>query len=177
MEQRTVVSGKELIKIAKTTSPIGIKGDVKIVPLFFNVEELNGLFSLCKNEIYLVRGSEFPKRVSLSSSRESKDHLSMTFEGIETRTQATDLSKLDVYVPYPIYSKYVQDTNNVFGYIGYMVEDRKLGAVGKVTDVLRQVQTLLVVDDKLVPFVKEFVESIDYNNKLIKTNLPEGLLE
>jgi len=183
MEQRIVVSGKELIKIAKTTSPIGMKGGVKTAPLFFNATELDEVLSLCSEELYLIRGNEFPKKVSLSSSKPSSNFLELSFKGLQTRTDAEKLSRLDVYVLFNVYSKYLRDTNSVFGYIGFSVKDKVLGVIGKVAGISRHAQTLLVIDDgrggkeKLVPFVKEFVVFVDYDNKLITTTLPEGIFE
>jgi ribosomal 30S subunit maturation factor RimM len=61
MEQRIVVSGKELVGIAKVTSSVGIKGGVKITPLFFNVEETMELIQK-STDAYIYTLSRFFQR-------------------------------------------------------------------------------------------------------------------
>lgn len=66
---------------------------------------------------------------------------------------------------------------------GYEVVDSRLGDLGKVKEVNDATANVLLVvdtpdgDELLVPFVDEFVEEIDQDNKRIVVSLPEGLLE
>ncbi|MFH1223971.1 MAG: hypothetical protein V1647_06490 [Pseudomonadota bacterium] len=177
MEQRIVVSGKELVRVARITSPVGVNGGVKSAPVFFNTKELGELFSVCAEGLFLIRGSQFPKKMSVASLKVSEKYVDMKFKEAGTRNDAIKLCETDVYVPYDVYLKYLKDTKSIFGYVGYSVVDKKLGALGEVTEVVRDKQTFLVVGVKLIPFVKELVESVDYERKLIKTILPEGIFE
>ncbi|MCX6113581.1 MAG: hypothetical protein NTY22_09975, partial [Proteobacteria bacterium] len=73
MEQRIVVSGRELIKIGKLTSTVGIKGSVKITPLFFSPDELMDLITNYAKDIYLYSEDSFPKKLILTSYRLGKN--------------------------------------------------------------------------------------------------------
>lgn len=64
--------------------------------------------------------------------------------------------------------------------VGKQVEDKNLGPIGKIEDMSgTQTQKHLVVDydgrEVMIPYVDEIVISVEDN--VVKTNLPEGILE
>lgn len=176
-----VVSGRELIKIGKLTSTIGIKGSVKITPLFFNAEEiLELIINYAKNNIYAYSDGTFPKKITLISSRLSKNTIVAEFKEIKTIEDSKKSLGKAIIVEKDVYETYLQQTDSFVKYIGYTVEDINLGVLGQVTDVQRSGQKLLIIDDgtsdgKMIPFVPQFIDIIDDKNKCVKTNLPEGI--
>ncbi len=180
MDQRVVVAGRELIIVARVNSGIGIKGGVKNAPIFFTPKELKELFVEFPEDLYILKGKQFPRKISVSNVSSDNRYVKMDVEGVGTRTEADKLGGSLVAVLYSSYLKYLDDTKSVFRYIGYMVRDINIGDVGVIDSIIRQGQTLFVIrtnvdQEVLVPFVDELVESIDDKKKLIKMDLPEGL--
>ena len=180
MEQLMVVSGRELIKIGKLTSTVGIKGSVKVTPLFFSPDELMDLITHYAKDIYLYSEGAFPKKLTLTSHRFGKNTITASFEEISSIKDSKDNIGKTIVVDYKEYCEYLKRTNSIIKYIGYVVEDVAMGRIGTVVNIQRQGQKLLIIDDgtrdgKLVPFVSQFIDNIDDENKCVKTNLPEGI--
>ncbi len=180
MEQHIVVSDRELIKIGKLTSTVGINGSVKITPFFFTSDELLDLITNYASELYLYSEKTFPRRLTLSSCRLSKGTVTACFEEISNITESQDNLGRSLFVDNEVYAEYLKKTDSIIKYMGYSVKDVNLGDIGTVVGVQRQGQKLLIVDDgtgdeKLVPFVPQFIDNIDDQNKCVKTNLPEGI--
>ena len=172
MEQLLVVSGRSLVKVAKIKSSIGIHGDVKIVPIFFTLPELKTLVSLCGNDAYAVASGNFPKKLNITDVEEKGTAL--VIKGSNSNVQG------DLYVDEAIYRQYIKDSGNIFRLVGYKVIDSMLGEVGTVHSILRGKQDLVSLDakeEKLFPFVNDLIESIDDDNKIIRTKLPEGIFK
>jgi 16S rRNA processing protein RimM len=182
MEQRLVVSGKELIRIAKITSTIGIKGGVKATPLFFNTQETMEILNLCSNSVYLYSDDIFPKPVDIKKFSKSKGGILLSIEELKNINDAQGSIGLYLLVDYKLYTEYMESTDNVLRYLGYTVIDNNLGNLGVVKNINRQAQVLLEIEavsstERLVPFVKDLIEEIDHKNRIIKTNLPGGIFE
>jgi 16S rRNA processing protein RimM len=181
MEQLIVVSGRELAKIGKLTSTVGIRGGVKITPLFFisSAELLDILLNYAK-DLYLYSDGAFPKKLTLTSHRLGKGTIAASFDEITDIKEAKNSLGRSIVIDRKDYDVYLKKTDSMIKYIGYSVEDINLGRIGEVANVSRKGQKLLIIDDgtrdgKLVPFVPEFIESIDDEKKCVKTNLPEGI--
>lgn len=178
MEQLIVVSGRTLLKIAKIKGSIGLKGDIKIVPLFFTVKELSDLFSSCSNELYFFSESTFPKKINVKEAKQKDFGLTVSLVDLHSRTEADKFNDFYVCVDHGLYKDFLKHTKNIFRLVGYTVIDKKLGQLGLVHSVLRGKQELIALDDKeekLIPFVNDLIESVDDDNKVIKTILPEGI--
>lgn len=181
MEQLIVVSGRELVKIGKLTSTVGIRGGVKITPLFFmSTDELLDVLINHATDIYLYSDGTFPKKLTLTSHRLGKGTIKASFAEINDLQEAKSGVGKSIVVDRKGYDNYMKNTDSMIKYIGYSVEDISLGSIGVVANVSRRGQKLLIIDDgtrdgKLVPFVPEFIEVIDDEKKCVKTNLPEGI--
>ncbi|KAA6328221.1 Ribosome maturation factor RimM, partial [termite gut metagenome] len=105
-------------------------------------------------------------------------------EGIDTAERAHTFTNVEVY--YPV--KYVvnveksdAESSSIDAYIGFEVESVTLGTLGKITDIdTSTINTLFVVENEkgelLIPVCEEFIVEIDYENKRIQMNLPDGLV-
>ena len=82
------------------------------------------------------------------------------------------------------YAKEAEDGEYSWQYfIGFDTEDIQLGHLGELVDVDEStVNTLFVVErpngeEILIPAQETFIEDIDHEKRLIKFNLPDGLLD
>lgn len=181
MGQFVVVAGRELVIVGRINSPIGIKGRVKLAPIFFNTQELKSLLTLYPNDVYVLKDKDFPKKLLISNINSDNKFVRVDLCDIITRTQAEDLNGAMLAVLSDKYTKYINDTKSIFRYIGYMISDVNHGNIGILRSLSRQGQVLFDVvkndgADVLIPFADALVKKIDEDNKLILMDLPEGLL-
>jgi ribosomal 30S subunit maturation factor RimM len=175
MEQQVVVSGKKLLSIAKLTSVVGLKGDFKVSPVSLDLKELKNFLIKCKT-FFLYSKNKFPKKVNLKILKDRKDFLILNFNEIEDITCAKDFKDYLVLADKDKLDKFLSKTKSSLSLIGFKVLDKKLGFLGKIIDIDRRAQELIVLEDKKVfPMVDNFIDIIDYENKLLKVNLPEGI--
>ena len=104
------------------------------------------------------------------------------FDGITDIEQANNLKAASLWLPLTVLPEL---TGNAFYYheiTGFRVEDQNHGDIGVVKAVYTSAkQDLIAVEHKgveiLVPISSDIILTIDKPGQLIKTNLPEGLLE
>ena len=117
-----------------------------------------------------------------SSSLHKNDFLRIRFEDVKTEEEADALLGNDLYLPLQMLPKL---TGNKFYYhevIGFEVEDKRLGIVGKIQSINDSTAQPLfeVLQDKkeiLIPMIDHFLLKIDRENKKVIMDLPEGLIE
>ena len=105
------------------------------------------------------------------------------FERIDTNEAASIFTNKEVYFP-KSYAEEAEDGEYSWQYfIGFDTEDAQHGHLGELVDVDEStVNTLFVVErpngeEILIPAQETFIEDIDHEKRLIKFNLPDGLLE
>ena len=105
------------------------------------------------------------------------------FERIDTNEAASIFTNKEVYFP-KSYAEEAEDGEYSWQYfIGFDTEDATHGHLGELVDVDEStVNTLFVVErpngeELLIPAQETFIEDIDHEKRLIKFNLPDGLLE
>ncbi|MBO7602382.1 MAG: 16S rRNA processing protein RimM [Bacteroidaceae bacterium] len=103
-------------------------------------------------------------------------------EGIDTEQQARRMNNVEVYFPKE-HAEELDDDELTWNYfVGFQIYDINKGEIGKVTDVDDStINTLFVVDHKgtevLIPAQEDFIVELDREAKVIRMDLPEGLLE
>ena len=107
-----------------------------------------------------------------------------SFSQIQTRNQAEELKKAEVWVSANLLVSADGDQPFLSELLNFTIEDSLLGSVGQIIDFSTNGnQDLLVLDKKVngqnieIPFVKNFVQEVNYKTKTIHTTLPEGLLQ
>lgn len=160
------------ILIGKITSPVGLKGEVKV----YNYSDRTQIYE--ETEVFYL-GDE-PRK--LERFRTQKNMLVIKFEGVETREAAEDLRNREVFVTRDDLPELEEGEYYLRDLIGMEVfQDEEL--IGKVADVITNTsQDILKVEtaegrEALIPVVDPIVESIDTDKKIITVDLPEGLLD
>ena len=163
----------EKIKIGKITSPVGLKGEVKIMS-----------YSEDPDRFEILEGVYFADESfhEILGVRYKGPSIILTLEGIDDRTAAerargTELFMNEEDLPeLPRGSYYVRDI------VGFSVCTEEGKTIGTLKDVLTNTgQDLYVVKgeekDILIPGAKEIVKNIDVEKGVITVDPPEGLLE
>ena len=97
----------------------------------------------------------------------------------------------DIYIDISIFKSNSGESLYLIEIEGFTVFDQQLKNIGYIAGFSTNgLQDLLIIKDKKtdglsssvqaeyeIPFVKEFIVNIDYLNKILTTNLPEGLLD
>lgn len=108
----------------------------------------------------------------------SDDRVLITLHDIDTAEKAQNLVGIEVFFPFALSDKSREDVICFNDLIGFTVEG--LGTVTGIDDYTDNILLEVRTDEGkqiLIPAVEEFVESVDYDKKIIKVQLPEGLLE
>ena len=105
------------------------------------------------------------------------------FERIDTNEAAAIFTNKEVYFP-KSYAEQAEDGEYSWQYfIGFDTEDSQYGHLGLLVDVDEStINTLFVVErpdgkELLIPAQEAFINDIDHAERIIKFNLPDGLLE
>lgn len=165
-------------KVGKIKDAHGLKGDVYV--LIFSgdtswVKELKS-FALGADEHSL-------KNYTVEKAKAFKDGLMLKAEGISDRNQSEELKGKMFYIPEDLLVSdegetiFLNEIENFDFYSG----DEKVGVIVGFSS--NGMQDLLVVEKISnkktvdVPFVEDFIEEIDFDNRKVIMTLPPGLLD
>ena len=103
----------------------------------------------------------------------------MKFEDVDTQQRATELTGCDVYFPRALAADDDGDVSLSL-LVGFdLVEANSERTVGRIAAIDDSTANLLfeLEDGRLIPANDDLITDIDTKNKVIKMNIPEGLLE
>ncbi|MFT3794997.1 ribosome maturation factor RimM [Flavobacterium sp.] len=108
--------------------------------------------------------------------------LRVKFEDVDSEADADEIIGCAVYLPLKMLPKLEGNKFYFHEVIGFAIEDQRLGIVGTIESVNDSTaQPLFEVrrDGKelLIPMIDHFIVEVDRKNKVIKMDLPEGLVE
>jgi 16S rRNA processing protein RimM len=162
----------EKILMGKIVNVVGLKGEVKVYSYTDRNERFEELETIwLDNKQYNIQNVRYQNKVVI-----------IKLEGINDRNQAELQRNKKVYIEETDLQELPEDTYYVRDLIGMEVvtETEKLG---EITDVIQNAaQDLYEVkteDGKkiYIPVVKQFVLDVDMETRVVKVELPEGLLD
>ena len=170
-----MIRKEEVFKIGVINKPHGVKGEVSFTftdDLFDRVD--------CDYLILLMDGILVP--FFIEEYRFRSDNVALVkFEDIDTAEQARRFTNVEVYFP----KKYMDEEEDVTSwnfFIGFRVEDVRHGYLGEITNVDDSTLNVLFAIEKdgeelLLPAHEEFIIDLDRERKVIKVDVPDGLIE
>lgn len=165
------------IRIGKIMDAHGIRGEIGVVVGSGDVSWINDA-----EVLYIPRKNIFEEH-KIKKIRAHKKGFICHLENFDDRNKAEEYKGREVWVSKDLFVSEDGEALFLSEILGFEIEDVRLGALGKISNFSSNgKQDLLVIEredliELEIPFVKEFVESIDFQNKKIKMNLPEGLLQ
>lgn len=171
-----MIKKEEVFKIGIINKPHGVKGEVSFTftdDIFDQVED-------CDYLVLLLDGILVP--FFIEEYRFRSDNVALVkFEGIDSTEKARTLTNVEVY--YPV--KFMDDQEEISSwnyFIGFRVEDIHHGCLGTVVDVDDATMNVLFViengdEEVLLPAHEEFILDIDRKKKILKVDIPDGLLD
>jgi len=120
----------------------------------------------------------FIERCSLQKS----SLLRVKFEDVNDEADAESLLKSELYLPLDFLPKLEGNQFYFHEIIGFSVEDERFGTVGTITGVNDTTSQALFEIDKdgkeiLIPINDDFILEVNREDKIIKVDVPEGLIE
>ena len=106
----------------------------------------------------------------------------LKFDGINSESQARELSGLTVYLPKTLLEKVEDDEIELDYFVGFDLIDKQAGRIGEIAEVDQTTENALFViqredEELLIPVGDDYIREIDHENKKIHVELPEGLLD
>jgi len=110
------------------------------------------------------------------------DLLRVKFEDVDSEADADELIGASLYLPLKMLPKLEGNKFYFHEVIGFEIEDKRLGVIGKIVSVNdSSAQPLFEVMNGqtqiLVPMIDQFLIAIDRKGKKVQMDLPEGLVE
>lgn len=193
-----MTDSKKLRHIGKIKSAHGLKGEVFLLVFSKDISWLNkvkviylssgpdslGKEANEKNNVSTNEKIEIKKPYGIQSFKPHKDGALIYLNEIENRNQSESLVGLQVWVEDSAFISKKNESLYLVEIENFLVQDNQLGQIGQIKGFsTNHGQDLLLVaseSDKNfveIPFVDAYVIKIDMENKILFTQLPEGLLD
>ena len=163
--------------LGKTQKSHGTSGQLR-------VKIDNPLKSYIKPEAYLfldLNGSKVPYLVK---DVDDSAHFVITLEEVVNKKDSDLLSGLDIWIPVEeVKPRHMRSPKNLRDkWQEYRIEDIATGtmfAIKRVEEFPQQLMAVVQLDNKeiLIPMSEQLITEIDKTNKLIRMEIPEGLLD
>lgn len=170
-----MIKKEEVFKIGVINKPHGVKGEVSFTFTDDIFDRVDGDYL-----ILLMDGILVP--FFMEEYRFRSDNVALVkFEDIDTAEQARRFTNVEVYFP----KKYMDEQEDVTSwnfFIGFRVEDIHHGYLGEITHVDDTTINVLFVIEKdgeelLLPAHEEFIVDLDRERRMMKVDVPDGLIE
>lgn len=175
-----MIQENELSQIGKFNHPHGVNGEISaVIDYDINPADLRCI-------IMNMDGIYVPFFIKSWRPRSSHAVL-LTLDGIDTEEKVSVFSNKNIYA---LTAELPADNDDpddegfyVNDIIGYRINTIDRALDGKIIDIDESTQNILfVVEDNqrgrvLIPAVDEFIENIDFDNKILTVSLPSGLLD
>lgn len=166
----------ELVAVAKIAKPRGIKGEVIADLLTDFPERFDGL-----ERVTAVMPDASRQELTIERHWFQSGRIVLKFVGIDSIEDAETLRNAEICVPESDAVELEEGEFYDWELAGCSVETVDGEPIGTVRELMRTGGTeLLVVDgakEFLIPFAEAICVEVDIENKLIKVDPPEGLLE
>ncbi len=174
------MSEKQWLKIGKVKDAHGLKGDLYIIIFSKDISWLKQVESFALAPVE----NEAKKTIfEIEKIKAFKDGVMLKPKNILDRTQAEFLKGQLFYLPAEIFESDEGETIFLREILGFTVIDQNDQILGPIKDFsTNTMQDLLVVELTSgkrveIPFVEEFIVDLDFDNKKLHMDLPEGLLD
>ncbi len=170
-----MIEKKDCFLFARITKTHGIDGKI-----IFQLEEEADWENVEIKTIFLeIDGLLVPFFISKNGFKMKSDSSAIIkLEDINSEKEAKKILKNDVFLPKEEFE--IENEENSF--LDFLVIDTEEGELGKITEILEfpkhsVFQIMKEEKEILIPVNDVFFKKIDEENKIIYTNLPEGLID
>ena len=171
-----MIRKEDVYRIGQLTKPHGIKGEVA----FSFTDDIFDRTDECDYLVCLMDGIMVP--FFMEEYRFKSDTVALVkFEGVDTAEQARRFTNIEVYYP----TRYAEESDELSWsyFVGFRIEDEQLGLLGEVEEIDEAtINTLFIVrrpngEELLIPAQEAFITDMDHKQRIIRMDLPEGMVE
>ena len=171
-----MIRKEDVYRIGQLTKPHGIKGEVA----FSFTDDIFDRTDGCDYLVCLMDGIMVP--FFMEEYRFKSDTVALVkFEGVDTAEQARRFTNIEVYYP----TRYAEESDELSWsyFVGFRIEDEHLGLLGEVEEIDETtINTLFVIrrpdgEELLIPAQEAFITDMDHKQRIIRMDLPEGMVE
>lgn len=168
---------EELVVIAKITKPRGLRGEVVADILTDFSERFDNL-----TKVFAVDENGETSELEIEKFFFQKNRIVLKFKEYNSIEEAENLRNVEIGVPESEAVELQEDEFFDWELEDCKVETLENETIGKVKEIFRAGENInLVVEDGekdyMIPFVEAICTEVDVENKLIRVDLPEGILE
>ncbi len=179
---RSTRSGhSEMIAVGSVLRAHGLRGEVLVLP-----DSENPARFARGSELFVRDGAQ-PRRLEVASSRSHRGRKLVQFVDVADRDAAEALRGALLEAPVESVPAAEEGTFYYFQLVGCRVVDRGLGDLGEVVEIVEDGGGVLLsvarpaggdgLRSVLIPFANQLLPEINVEERLIRSDLPEGLLE
>lgn len=171
----------EMVAIGSVLRAHGLRGEVLVLP-----DSENPARFVSGSELFVRDGGRL-RRLEVASSRSHRGRELVQFVDVRDRDAAEALRGALLEAPEESVPAAEEGTFYYFQLVGCRVVDRVLGDLGEVAEIVEDGGGVLLsvarpagVDGRrfvLIPFANQLLPEINVEERLIRSDLPEGLLE
>ena len=167
----------EKTKVGKIGRPHGLHGELKV-----SIDDLYFEDVVQQDSLLIAVGNQYiPHFVEAWRSGGNLVKL----EEIDDKESAQMLQQRDIYLPAHLLTIKAEDlpaANPFVQYLGYLVYDTEIGAIGKIQEIVDLPEHYLAEVDYqgkaiMIPLHSDLIEGIDVSEQVLLMDLPEGLFE
>lgn len=171
------MNSEDLVAIAVITKPRGLRGEVMANILTDFPERFENL-----ERVFAVSETGERSEIELERYFFQKERIVLKFAGFDSIEEAETLRNAEICIPEAEAVELEEDEFFDWELEDCRVETLEGEMIGRVSEVFRAGENInLVVQngekDFMIPFVEAICPDVDIENKLIRVDLPEGLLE
>jgi 16S rRNA processing protein RimM len=171
------MNSEDLVTIANITKPRGLRGEVVADILTDFPERFDNL-----TKVFAVDENGKTSELEIEKFFFQKNRIVLKFKEYNSIEEAENLRNVEICIPESEAVELEEDEFFDWELEDCEVETLEGKKIGKVKEIFRAGENinLVVVDGKkdyMIPFVEAICPEVDIENKLIKVDLPEGLLE
>jgi 16S rRNA processing protein RimM len=168
---------EDLIAIAKITKSRGLRGEVVANVLTDFPERFENL-----EMVFAVRVDGARDKLKIEKFWFQKDRIILKFEGIDSIEAAEKLKDFEICIPESDAIELETDEYFDWELEGCEVETVEGERIGRVKEVMRTGGTEILIvagaqKEYMIPFAETICTEVNIENKLIKIDAPDGLLD
>lgn len=171
-----MIKQEDVFRIGQLGKPHGVKGEIA----FNFTDDIFDRTDECEYLVGMVDGILVP--FYIEEYRFKTDTVALIkFEGVDTSEQARIFTGMEIFFPKEFAVEPEELSWSYF--VGFQVFDVRYGALGVIAAVDEAtINTLFVVtqmdgNELLIPAQEVFIVDIDHLERIIKMDLPEGMIE
>lgn len=166
----------EIFPIGQIIKTHGLKGDLSFSTNTIILEDADISYIILEPEGLLV-----PFYIENVRMRTDTTGL-IKLERIDSEEQARQYVGLTIYLPDMFLDKMEDNEFDTEYFIGFEILDEEKGFTGEILSIDQSTANPLFVvqtgtEEILIPIADEYIASIDHEKKIIRLELPEGLIE